>query len=1499
MNPWLRRAMHAAVSILFSYTSSPAAVLPNPRPLILEHLSALDGLPQGTVYTTLHDSQGFIWFGTEDGLVRYDGHEIHRYAYSPKGQGGLPGNFIFAIAEDKHGDLWLATKGAGLARWNRASDDFTVFKHSDKNPQSIASDSLRTLIVDSQGRIWIGMLDSGVDVLDPGTGVVAHLRHSSIERDSLIGDRVYSLMEYPADEVWIGTETGIDRWQFVGDRFKHSPFAQGQSVLAGKQISAVIASSDGTVWAATHEAGVHHLASTGQELSALRHDPADLGSIASDEVHSLLDDHAGHLWIGTAAGLDSLSLPSMDISHYSHDKSEPDSLSDSFVMSLYEDEAGLMWIGTRAAGVNRWNSHSWELGGRNPAWLEGRWVVSFEDAPQGHIWVGTMGGGLYDFDPRTGNAVNLDVLLHKDNVLGDRRIMSLHRDQHGNLWIGTWSKGLERLTPDGQITAIGARPGDPHALSAPGIAAIYETKSGLLWIGTHGGGANILNPETGTVRQLPVGRGIRGATSSENVTSFMEDESGNVWMGTENGGLDVADAQGAVIHSYKHDLTKPDSLSSNIVYALELDSSGRLWAATDGGGLDAVVGSSAHPDAVHFQSFSQAEGLTSDTIYAALRDKSGQLWLSGNAGLMRFDPVSNAVKTYHREHGLQGEEFSSGAYFRTQDGKLCFGGAGGFNVFDPALLAATSQPPRIALVGLEILGAPVHEASPNWLLKRVELDYRASVVSFDFAALDFTSPRRNRLAYRVSQITDKWIDLNSQRRITLTNLPAGDHILEVRAANADSVWSTVPYELTIHKEAAPWLSAPAYAAYGLVVVGFILWAVRAQREKLRGALAAQQRLESEVALRTKELRDANQQLIIASDAKSDFLARMGHELRTPMNGVVGMTELIGRSPLSVTQARQLQTIRTSAKTLLQILNDLLDLSKAQAGKTQLESLPLDVNLLMEECVSMFTGAAESKGIDLIVCPALPCGLEPFGDPLRVRQILMNLVGNAVKFTERGEVVVTCDTKAAGPALMQLKLSVSDTGVGISEAARAKIFEPFTQADETTTRRFGGTGLGLSICHELTQLMGGDIVVESAPDRGSTFTVTVKCKAQAHVLAGGPVQQEGSVLLVTERQMLRESLRRHVALLGWRSQRAPLDSATASAEDDVVILDADSHPLEVGRFMADSLRQRTVVVASPATIEVQGLQALVPKHCLLRSPIQRDAFAHAMTVSRTGDVDGASADVSITSNDATGTFLFPLMSAHVLVVEDDDVNATVAEGYLAMLNCSSVWLKDGLSAVSRCQNEMFDLILMDINMPGLDGYETTRRLRSLEGGTSRTPIIALTANKASVHRDECLQAGMDGILSKPYSLAELTELLRHWVGVTKAERRAAAPNGAPRNLTLVDVAGMAQIGSLSGGMKNSLFTSLVVLFEANAGDALARIDAALRAQDWNAAQQSAHKLKGAAGNVGAHEFAVQLAELESSCSAHDAAIAHHASKMLQAALPALLATLKQHCQRASA
>ncbi|HYK25998.1 MAG TPA: ATP-binding protein, partial [Steroidobacteraceae bacterium] len=903
---------------------------------------------------------------------------------------------------------------------------------------------------------------------------------------------------------------------------------------------------------------------------------------------------------------------------------------------------------------------------------------------------------------------------------------------------------------------------------------IFEARSGEIWIGTFGGGADVLDPATARIRQLPYGS-APGAVSSANVTAFAEDSRGNLWIGTDGGGLDLARADGAVIKVFRHDPKDPASLPVNTVYALAVDPHDRVWIGTAGGGLALATGNASEPDKIGFRSFSRAEGLSSDTIYGVLVDSGGRVWLSGSAGLMRFDPSDQSVKTYHREDGLQGEEFDSGAYFRLRDGRLCFGGPGGFNIFDPSRLTDEVQPPRLALTRVEILGAPAPGPVPYWLRNRIPLDYRDNIVSLDVGVLDFTSPKQNRLAYRMAGLTDRWIDLGPQHRITLTNLDAGDHVLEVRGANSDSVWSE-PLRITLHRDPSPWASPWACTLYALAVLGLLAHRLRKQRLERLHQARERERLEAEVAARTHELTESNRQLADAARAKSDFLDRMSHELRTPMNGVVGMTELLARTPLSAVQSHLTETIRSSAHVLLRIVNDLLDLSRSQAGKISLEALPLDLDRMLEECTTVFAATVQAKGIELIARPpsgALPrAGRELLGDPLRVRQILMNLIGNAVKFTERGRVIVEALVESVEPDRATMQLSVSDTGIGMDAATIGKIFDPFTQADESTSRRFGGSGLGLAICRELAELMGGRITVESTPGKGSTFRVFL--------------------------------------------------------------------PLGVGGAQSSLGEQQ---IGSGQTV-----RATQPP------PEPR------------------------------------VIGGRVLLVEDEPVNAAVAQGYLETLGCECVWTRHGAEAVARSAAERFDLILMDLNLPGLDGFATTQLIRDRARGGARTPVVALTAHDAGRVRDRCLAAGMDDVLTKPYTLEACGQLLRRWI---TREPRDAAPGAVepPESLSRVDADVVTRLRAGRAPGRADLYGKLVELFRAGSAGALAALGAALDLGDLASARAICHKLKSSAANVGAGVFSQHVRRLEQRCSAGDCVGAREIYERLKASHPALIEELE--------
>ncbi len=1392
------------MSLLAAASLAAAADAP---PLILTHLTTADGLPEGGVHTILQDSQGFMWFGTEDGLVRYDGQELVRYGPSLEKDRGLPGNFINEVVEGPRHNLWLAING-GLARWDRADDRFTVYRHDARDPNSLASDEVNAISIDAQGRIWIGTADAGLDILDARTGRFEHLRHDAARPGSLASNRVTALMRDHAGNLWVGTDQGLDELEPGRQAFRHFQHLDGAAnSLSGNDIWQVMEDSGGSIWVATVSAGLDRMDLNGNVLQVFRHDARQPQSLSSDQVQALLEDRQGHFWIGTSDGLDLLDRASGTMVHYHHERQNPDSLNDSSVFSLYQDAAGLVWVGTATGGVSHWDPRSAELGARQPDWL-GKFVTAFADAPEDRVWIASMGGGLAEYDPETGRKVDFNTVVGQRTILDTEPVMSLRADRRGSLWIGTMDKGIAILDRDNKLKWLPVRRGDPHALSAPGIMTMFEARDGQVWVGTWGGGANIVDPATGLVRQLPYGT-APGAVSADAVTALAQDAQGNFWIGTNGGGLDLARPDGTVIRVFRHDPQDPSSLPSNTIYALAVDAHDRVWIGTSGGGLALALGADSAPRSIRFRAFSLSQGLTSDTIYGVLVDADGRIWLSGNAGLMRLDPDTGAIKTLHVADGAVGEEFTTGAYLRLHDGRLCFGAPGGFNIFDPSHLTERSQPPRLALTGVEILGAPAPGPTPYWLRRRIPLHYRDSIVSLDVSVLDFTSPRHNHIAYRMAGLTDRWIDLGAQHRITLTNLEPGSHVLEVRGANSDSVWSA-PLKITLHRDPAPWASPWAYALYGLLALGLLAHRLRKQQLERRQQARERERLEAEVAARTRELSESNRQLADAARAKSDFLDRMSHELRTPMNGVVGMTELLARTPQSATQARLTQTIRSSAQVLLRIVNDLLDLSRAQAGKIALEALPVDLDRILEECASLFAATTQSKGIRLNVrLPPrerrAPEGRTLVGDPFRIRQIVMNLVGNAVKFTEQGEVAVQADIEMSGEGRAAVHITVSDTGIGMDAATLEKIFQPFTQADESTSRRFGGSGLGLAICRELAELMGGRITVESAPGEGTRF---------------------------------------HVHL-----------------------------PFDVSA-------QRTISAA--------------------------------------GSLEARSDATSVASG---------RIGAHVLLVEDEPVNAAVAQGYLEALGCTCVWTKDGAEALARSAIERFDLILMDINMPAFDGYETAKMMRERAGPASRSagvPIVALTAHALSQVRERCKAAGIDDVLSKPYTLEDCARLLRRWIPRDVEPRVAAQRSGggsigesrtgtrgrpseaeepqavAPaEELTRLDDATVARLRGTGARGRADLYTRLIELFRAGSSTALAELHAALHGGDLTAARATCHKLKSSAANVGALAFSEDVRRLEQLCAAGSAAAAWTAFERLRAAHPALISELTALERRESA
>jgi signal transduction histidine kinase/ligand-binding sensor domain-containing protein/DNA-binding response OmpR family regulator len=1471
-----------------------AAQLP---PMVFRPLTVDEGLAQNTVMATLQDSRGFLWIATQNGLDRYDGFALRHFTHQRGAGSGLPNNYVWAIAEDRTGDLWLAVKDGGVVRFNIRSETFTNYRHEPGNPASIATDAARQLLIDPDNRVWIATAGGGLSVLDPRTGRAQRLAHDPARSDSLSSDTVGALAVDHEGRIWVGTDGGVDLWlpqQRAFRHFTHSP-ADPRS-LSSNTVATLYVDRNDTLWVGTYDAGLNRFDGAQRGFTVYAAEPANSASLSNREVRALLEDGDGRFWVGTAGGLDLLDRATGRFTRFVHDPTDPQSLRDNYVVSLYQDRGGLLWVGTVNGGVSRWNPRSWLFGHVRPTWNAQAYPMSFADDGEGRLWVGTFGAGLFRFDPRSGETLAADAIFKHPKLLPDDRIMALLRAGNGDLWVGTMRAGLVRIAANGTLTRFAGEPrdaGESRALGAEGVMALCETHDGRIWVGTFRGGIAIIDPRSNRVQRLSTdpGKGLNAANPP--ATAIVQASDGVVWAGTDGGGLLALEPDGSLLSVWHHSESNLRSLASDTVYALHVDGQGRIWVGSDSGGVDQVLGSAREPGSVHFSNPASAWGLSDNTVYGIRSEPQGALWLSGNQGLIRYVPESGEIRRFHREQGLQGEEFNGGAHFRLQDGRLVFGGANGFNLFDPrAVSSIRARAPEVALTSVELRGQP---ASLDVLasLDKLTVGYRDDLASFEFAALDFAAPELNRYEYRLRGFDDRWLPVRSGHRVTFTNLDPGNYVLEVRGATPDGPWSKQALQLPITMQPAPWRSAPAYCGYALLF-GILLWRYRAfHQRKLHLAARQAAQLERVVEERTAELKTSNIELARLTRAKSDFLARMSHEIRTPMNGIIGMGELLLRTPLTEPQTRLAATVHKSAKTLMLILNDTLDLAKVEAGRLALTDGPFDLAAVMSETAELFASAAQEKGLELIVAPAPDLARLVRGDALRVRQVLLNLVGNAVKFTQHGEITLTCDVIERTAERVIVALAVRDSGIGMTPEVVARVFDPFTQGDESTTRRFGGTGLGLTICRELVELMQGTIVAVSEPELGSTFTVTLPLVlAQESPLAFPP---QRSLVIVTRRAALADALQRQCRWLqaACRSispdhPQADMGAALAAAQAELLIVDLESCPAEAEQLRAacadDRLAERCIFLGAPA-----GLARLdLSKHAPAAKSAIKPLGPHSL-----GELLANPAGKPGVAAQAVPGGQTPLgrLQGCVLIVEDNPVNAAVFEGLLDEIGCSHTTAAGGREAVALAGAQQFAAILMDVHMPDMDGWTASALIRRAEAGARHTPIIALTADVAESHRQRCREAGMDEFLGKPLLLEALHATLARWLPAA-----APAAPGAPPTLAADAVARMRRMERTGNG---GFIKRVATLFDETSARQVDAILDAVAAGDLAAISARCHSLKSASAQVGADGLARLVSETERAANTRDTARLAALTSRLAAARSEAIQALQGELERRTA
>jgi diguanylate cyclase (GGDEF)-like protein len=826
-------------------------------PMRFERLGLDDGLSQQAVRTIAQDKQGFMWLGTEDGLDRFDGYSF-QHLHQTRDLSGLPDAFVTDVQLDPSGRLWIASDGGAVVWRDTGEPDFHSILTGMAESAVRGLEYVRAIHVARDGQLWIGSREAGLARFDPRSKRLLRFRHQGDQPASLGDDSIFALLEDRRGGIWVGTQTGLDRLDPAANQVQHillDPLAHGSSGHHPVWVRALAEDRHGMLWIGTETGLVQLNPDTGLQL-IFHHDGTNPHSLPAEQVHALHIDNQQRLWIGTTGGLALFDRDQGVFDTYHNDPADPYSLPDDHILALHEDRAGLLWIGTRFGGVARWNPRTWSFGQHTAGPEEGmpsRNVMAFTEDEDGRLWVATFGGGVTIVDPRTGRPRTLRRAPHG---LSDDKVMALLTDSGGIVWAGTMTGGLDRIEPRTlEVTTYNHDPNNVHSLSAPGVMSLLEDTSGRLWVGTYGGGLSRLDRATGHFQRYLPDPADPDSLSASRVTALAQDPTGRLWVGTDGGGLNVLDPNTARFFHLVHEARRPRSLGSSTVYSIYVDSHGTVWVGTRSG-LDRVVGSALVPEAIRFDNFNERNGFPNDTIYGIHADSAGRLWLSTNYGLVRFDPASGQVRSFHRGHGLQEEEFNFGAHYQDPAGRLFFGGAKGYNAFDPATVLFNTSPPSVVLTEVLEMGKTVPLPSR---FRMPRLHYR-DVVSFEFAALDFAAPHANSFAFRLEGFDRDWEHAGTRHRVTYTNLPDGHYTLHVRAANADGVWNEKGFELPFDVDPPAWLSRWAYVGYALLLVTIIALCWTGHRRSLIREARYSERLKEEVRLRTRELAKRNVEL---------------------------------------------------------------------------------------------------------------------------------------------------------------------------------------------------------------------------------------------------------------------------------------------------------------------------------------------------------------------------------------------------------------------------------------------------------------------------------------------------------------------------------------------------------------------------------------------------------------------------------------------------------------
>lgn len=1074
-------------------------------PSEFETISIDDGLSQSSVFCIYQDQTGFLWFGTEEGLNRYDGINFNVIHPGYNDKDDMTTYPIYFVEEDKDQNLWLAVYGYGLVRYDLSQNNFTHYYHDQTDTCSISSDFVWSILCDSDGNLWIATDGSGLNRYDKSRDCFYHYDISTQTPFQLSDDYIYALEEAPNGDLYIGTAGGVDilnPGKGIIDRYNtRSPGYK----LTDDFVYALEMDGD-NLWVGTNGDGLNHLNLETGKITHYRFLKNDSTSISSDNITAIYLDKGGTLWIGTEDGLNRYIPETGNFNRYNFNPYCAYSLADNNILSILEDNSGQLWIGTMTGGISKLNRRAKPFrqlsnSQSSPHQLTSNHVFNFMENPDGTIWIGTV-KGLNLVDLQAGTARHFFHDPDDSGSISDDGIWCLWRSASGELWIGTDyglniydepNNNFKAYYPDSDYEYIGGR---------NAINVIYRDQALVNWIGT-GEGLWQFDVEKGAFNRFKSSQNVTDIFDSTVVTCLLEDNQGFLWVGTENDGLLILDQSRNTYQHFISNSSDTSGFNSRDVTAIHEDRDGIIWVGTFGGGLKRYNRSDNT-----FSCWTIDDGLPNNVVYGILEDEFGHLWFSTNRGLVKFEKHQNIFHNYDVRDGLQSNEFNAGAAYRDSTGLMFFGGIKGLNYFYPDSIRHNSQIPPIVLTDFRLFNKTVPIA-PDSPLKssinttdQLELSYDDYVFSFSFVALNYQLSSKNQYAYRLEGFEDNWNWVGNQTRAVYTSIPPGSYLFRVIGSNNDGIWNEDGVKLPVIIHPPFWMTVWFRLAVIILiaVIIYIIYKIRVSsiqtraRELQRMNLAMQQEIE-ERCKAEQEREEALQLARQSEKVKTIFLSNISHEIRTPLNSISGYSELLNKklmSKLDDDDKEYFKLIQAGSLRLTDTVQAILDISQMETGEYNLSPENVDLVDLIRRLLFNLDDQAEAKNIKLIFESTLKSALV-YIDRYCISQALMNIIQNGIKYTGEGQ--VTVELSLVGE---HYRITITDTGIGISEDYLKELFKPFSQESTGLRKKYQGMGLGLSLARKFIELCQGEIDVQSTKKKGSVFTITLKAELHAEI-----------------------------------------------------------------------------------------------------------------------------------------------------------------------------------------------------------------------------------------------------------------------------------------------------------------------------------------------------------------------------------------------------------------